>query len=105
MRDERRLVSKSKVLERVDLSWPTVWRMIRKDEFPQPVRAGIKTMFYADEVDDWVETRRRCVFQGQGPVTDANKGAMVKHGGRPKRAEADEKEPKRKRGRPRKAAA
>ena len=58
----RRLISKRELLKTIPLSYPTIWDKMRRDQFPKSVKlddAGGKVAWYADEIDDWIESRKR----------------------------------------------
>ena len=58
----RALIAKREVLERVPYSYPTIWEKMRRGEFPRSVAlddAGTKVAWYADEIDEWIESRKR----------------------------------------------
>ncbi len=48
----RRLLRPKEVMGRMGWSRTTLWRRVRADEFPAPVKTGVNsTAFYEDEVD------------------------------------------------------
>ncbi len=48
----RRLLRAKQVMVRMGWSRTTLWRRVRADEFPAPVKTGVNsTAFYEDEVD------------------------------------------------------
>ena len=58
----RRLLSKREILARIPFSYPTIWSMMRKGTFPLSVKlddAGTKVAWYADEIDQFIESRER----------------------------------------------
>lgn len=60
MENEDRLLSQDMVLERVGLSRTTVWRLLKADDFPKPVRptAGRKIAWSARQIDRWIIEQR-----------------------------------------------
>jgi predicted DNA-binding transcriptional regulator AlpA len=60
-----RLLPKAEVCQRVGLTFPTIWKMIQKREFPRPCRNGTKTMWIETEIDDYVLSRPRCFYKGE----------------------------------------
>jgi predicted DNA-binding transcriptional regulator AlpA len=52
-----RLVSKPEVLARVSLSFPTLWTMMRRGEFPPARVVGGKTMWLQSDIDLWIASR------------------------------------------------
>ena len=59
----RKLISKRELLAIIPLSYPTLWQMMRRDEFPKSIRLTdgptAKTAWYLDEVTDWQASRQR----------------------------------------------
>ena len=53
----RRLISKAEVLDRVALSYPTVWAWMREDKFPRSRSVGGKACWVESEVNDWIAKR------------------------------------------------
>jgi prophage regulatory protein len=54
---EIRLLCKAEVLELTGLSFPTVWGMIRRGEFPAARTVGVgggRPYWLAQEISDWV---------------------------------------------------
>lgn len=52
------LYSKAKVVEITTLSATTIWRMMRKGEFPQSVRASMgRVAWYKSDIDKWIAER------------------------------------------------
>jgi predicted DNA-binding transcriptional regulator AlpA len=62
-RKHPRLLTKPQVCDRVGLTFPTIWKMIQKGEFPRPCRNGTKTMWIETEIDDYVLSRPRCFYK------------------------------------------
>ena len=61
-----RLWSKGEVLERVGLSFPTIWKMMRAGTFPRARYLGPqKTMWLASEVEDWIIATPLRRFKGE----------------------------------------
>ena len=50
-----RLVSKGELLERTALSFPTIWSMMRRGEFPLARIVGGKSMWLSSDIDAWIE--------------------------------------------------
>jgi prophage regulatory protein len=54
-----RILRQPDVLARVGLSAPTLWRMRRRGEFPEPVQLSPGTVGYLeDEIDQWLADRK-----------------------------------------------
>ena len=51
----RQLISKRQMLELVNLSYPTIWRMAREGRFPRGRVVGGKVFWFADEIAEWQE--------------------------------------------------
>ena len=48
------------VLSRIGLSRSTVWRLIKKEEFPKPIRLGGRAIgWIEDDVESWIQSRSR----------------------------------------------
>jgi predicted DNA-binding transcriptional regulator AlpA len=47
-----RLISKSELLKRVPLSFPTIWKMMQQGRFPRARVIGGKSVWIESEVDD-----------------------------------------------------
>jgi predicted DNA-binding transcriptional regulator AlpA len=54
----KRFLSKGEVLDKIPLSFATIWSMMRKGEFPRPRVTGNgpngKVMWLEEEIDDWM---------------------------------------------------
>ena len=61
------LIAKKKMLDRVGLSYPTVWQRMREGTFPRPVRISEgpnpQVRWFQEEVDAWVANRPRQVYK------------------------------------------
>ena len=56
---------KKEVTRSVALSFPTIWSLMRKGEFPQSFAVSGRTMWLASEIDAWILSRpRRQVRRG-----------------------------------------
>jgi predicted DNA-binding transcriptional regulator AlpA len=58
-----RFLSKKQVLDRVPLSFPTLWKMMQRDEFPRSRLASGKTVWLESEIDAWILSRPRCEYK------------------------------------------
>ena len=55
-----RILRLPEVLARVSLSRSTVWRLVRADQFPKPVKLGGRAVgWIEEEVDAWIASRSR----------------------------------------------
>jgi predicted DNA-binding transcriptional regulator AlpA len=50
-------LSKQQVLARIPITGPTLWQWSRTGKFPAPRFIGSRTVWIADEVDEWMRTR------------------------------------------------
>ena len=51
-----RLISRKEVVERVGLSYPTIWEMMKKDKFPRSRQLGPqKVCWYEWEIDEFID--------------------------------------------------
>jgi prophage regulatory protein len=56
----RRIIRKKALREKVPLSDSQIWRLEQQDKFPRRIQLGPMAVgWYEDEVDDWIETRKR----------------------------------------------
>jgi predicted DNA-binding transcriptional regulator AlpA len=72
----RRFIYKAEVLRRVGLTFPTVWKLMMRGEFPRSrvVADGQRVAWFEDEVDAWMESRptRRLKGDQTGVPSAAN---------------------------------
>jgi predicted DNA-binding transcriptional regulator AlpA len=59
-----RLLSKPEVLTIANLSYPTIWTMMRQNKFPRSRIVGGKSMWLASEVNDWLAALPRRPLKG-----------------------------------------
>lgn len=45
------------VLKRVPISRPTIYRMMRRGDFPKAVPIGCSAVWVEKEIDEWVQAR------------------------------------------------
>ena len=68
----RKMIRKSTLLELIPLSFPTLWAMIRRGEFPAPVKFGTApnapSFWFEDEVSEAQERMARAEYK---PVAGA----------------------------------
>lgn len=66
-----RLIRMPEVVETVGLSRPTIYRMIARQEFPEPVRQGRTSAWPFSEVQQYLESIKaaRPSHQGNLPTT------------------------------------
>ena|SRR5215831_21280506 len=63
-----RWLDRRRLLEKVPLSYPTIWKQMKRGEFPAPVVVGSKNFWAEDEVDAYIASRpkRGCYLQPTG---------------------------------------
>lgn len=49
-----RFYARADILKVVPRSYPTIWQWMREGRFPLGRQMGDKTVWFADEVDDWL---------------------------------------------------
>jgi predicted DNA-binding transcriptional regulator AlpA len=52
--DELRLISKAEVLRRIGVSYPTIWKWMRDENFPRSRNLGGKSAWIESEVTAWI---------------------------------------------------
>jgi len=71
-----RWLDRRRLLEKVPLSYPTIWKQMKRGEFPAPVVVGFKNFWAEDEVDAYLagRPRRDCYPQPTAttPLREAN---------------------------------
>lgn len=65
MSESPKLLDRHQVLEIVPLCRTTLYKLMDKGEFPQPVHIGVKLAWYEDEVYEWINSRPRARRKGQ----------------------------------------
>jgi predicted DNA-binding transcriptional regulator AlpA len=64
-------LSKQQVLARIPISGPTLWHWSRTGKFPAPRFIGSRTVWIADEVDAWMQTRPTRNYKAAKPGGEA----------------------------------
>ena len=59
----RRLIGKAKVIARVGLTYPAVWRLMNEGRFPRSVALAGKVFWHEDEVDKFIASLPRKVLK------------------------------------------
>ena len=49
-----RLISKPEVLDRVSVTYPTIWTWMREGKFPRSREIGGKVAWIESEVEEWI---------------------------------------------------
>lgn len=58
METQTTLLSKAKVIEITSLSATTIWRMMKKGQFPKSVRASMgRVAWNKSDIDKWISER------------------------------------------------
>jgi predicted DNA-binding transcriptional regulator AlpA len=55
--EDDRLISKPEVLDRVGVTFPTVWGWMREGKFPRCREVHGKSFWLASEIDQWIADR------------------------------------------------
>jgi prophage regulatory protein len=73
------ILLKKDVLERTRLSYPTIWRMEKKGEFPKRIKlSSSKIGYYKNEIEQWMLNRERFFSAPNAIVTGAREDAGSK---------------------------
>jgi predicted DNA-binding transcriptional regulator AlpA len=64
-----RLLSRREMLERVPLSYPTVWKKMIDGDFPRSREIGGKCAWLESEIDDWISNRPLVRLKGDVAVS------------------------------------
>ena len=60
-----KLIPKRKLLKKVGLSYPTIWKLMREGSFPRAVKTtDTKICWIEAEVDSWIEALPRQRLKG-----------------------------------------
>jgi predicted DNA-binding transcriptional regulator AlpA len=59
-----RLISKPEMLDRIGLSYPTVWKLMQEGKFPRSVVIGAKTAWVESEIEAWIAALPRRRLKG-----------------------------------------
>jgi predicted DNA-binding transcriptional regulator AlpA len=66
-----RIVSKPEVLERVGVTYPTIWTWMREGKFPRSRELGGKSCWLEHEIEEWILSRPVRRLKGDQPVNSA----------------------------------
>jgi prophage regulatory protein len=58
------LISKTEVLKRVGVSYPTVWQWMRDKKFPRSRELGGKVCWIESEIEHWIANRPVAPLKG-----------------------------------------
>jgi predicted DNA-binding transcriptional regulator AlpA len=76
-----RLIDKREVLRRVGLSYPTVWKRMRKGTFPRCRISGGKSVWFEDEIEAWMEGLPKRRLKGDPPEQQIDQTPKMASGG------------------------
>jgi predicted DNA-binding transcriptional regulator AlpA len=76
-----RLLSKGDVLDKVGVTYPTIWKLMRQGTFPRSVVVGGKVAWLEHEVDEFIAKLPRRRLKGHGD-------GVPYHGNAKRKAEA-----------------
>jgi predicted DNA-binding transcriptional regulator AlpA len=62
--EDDRLISKPEVLDRVGVTFPTVWNWMRENKFPRSRMVNGKTVWLSSEIDQWIADRPASRLKG-----------------------------------------
>ena len=79
-----RLIFRPELKDKVGLSYPTIWKLMRRGEFPRSRRLGegkfARVAWLESEIEEWIQSRPRQVLKGDNetPKKDAAQAANQK---------------------------
>ncbi len=66
-----RLLTRKQLLEIIPFSYPTIWELMRRGEFPKALLIGQqKVAWREDEIREWIESRPRQELKGDAEGTE-----------------------------------
>jgi prophage regulatory protein len=66
-----RLLTRAQLLELIPFSYPTIWELMRRGEFPKALRIGQqKVAWREDEIREWIASRPRQELKGDTEGTE-----------------------------------
>ncbi len=74
---EIRLLSKPEVLDRVGVTFPTIWKWMREGTFPRSRELGGKVAWIEAEIEAWINALPVRRLKGDTPVGRAAKAQRV----------------------------
>ena len=63
-----RLISKPEVLDRVGVTYPTIWLWMREGKFPRSRELGGKAAWIESEIEAWITARPTRKLKGDAEV-------------------------------------
>jgi predicted DNA-binding transcriptional regulator AlpA len=64
VRPGARLLDRNQVLDKVNLTYPTVWKLMLEGAFPRSVAIGGKTLWVETEIDEYIARLPRRRLKG-----------------------------------------
>jgi predicted DNA-binding transcriptional regulator AlpA len=65
VRPGARLLSRGEVVDKIGLTYPTIWKLMREGSFPRAVVIGGKNAWLEHEVDEFIANLPRRRLKGQ----------------------------------------
>jgi prophage regulatory protein len=65
VRPGARLLSKGDVMDKVGLSYPSIWKLMREGTFPRSVVVGGKVLWVEAEIDEYIARLPRRQLKGE----------------------------------------
>ena len=62
------LLTYEQIGERLGMNRVTIWKLIRKGEFPKPLKIGRAVRFRESEIQQWIEQIAEAQQGGAGPA-------------------------------------
>jgi predicted DNA-binding transcriptional regulator AlpA len=59
-----KFLSKRQVLDRIPLTYPTIWQLMRRDRFPRSFLVAGRVVWLEHEIIDWMKRQPRQVLKG-----------------------------------------
>ena len=76
-----RLLDRKELLAKCNLSYPTIWALMREGTFPHSRAVGGKTVWIESEVDDWIARLPRRRLKGESAGAPYHRNAKRKAAG------------------------
>lgn len=74
LKDEVRnnLLSIKQLIQKLGMSRSTIYALIKRNDFPQPIKIGRLARWIESEIDDYIITKKTLRNQNQDPATQEN---------------------------------
>jgi prophage regulatory protein len=81
VRPGARLLDRKELIAKVNLTYPTIWKLMREGLFPHSVAIGGKTLWHEHEIDEYIARlpRRRLKGDTTGVPYRTRKAAAGQH--------------------------